>query len=309
MKTLRYAGEAALLTLLLGLCGLLPVDAASAMGGWLGRTVGPRLAASRKALDNLKHAMPELDEPARSQVIRDMWDNLGRVMTEYPHLEKIARTRTTVTNMELFDRVRDDGKPAIFIAAHLANWEVLGPTASIQCGFPLDVVYRAPNNPWSDRLLKKMRAIGKDVRSAPKSRAGARTLLKSLQDNRHVGILFDQKYNEGVPAPFFGRPAMTSAAFIHFVQKFDCPLVMIHLERLGGAHFRATALELPYKDGNGKLLPTQEVLAAAHGILENWILARPGQWLWLHRRWSERAEREYRANLAASDLPEPDRPL
>jgi lauroyl/myristoyl acyltransferase len=23
----------------------------------------------------------------------------------------------------------------------------------------------------------------------------------------------------------------------------------------------------------------------AHHILEDWISARPGQWLWLHRRW------------------------
>src|SRR5579864_313113 len=64
----------------------LPLDAASAVGGFLARTIGPRLGLSRRALKNLRRALPELGEDEARRVIAGMWDNLGRVIAEYAHL-------------------------------------------------------------------------------------------------------------------------------------------------------------------------------------------------------------------------------
>ncbi len=292
MKTIRYRTEWAVLLLFFALCRALPVDKASAIGGWIGRLVGPRLAASRKALANIAEALPDKGEAERKIILRDMWDNLGRVMAEYPHLGQIAGERTTVQDIGLFHRIRDDGQPALIIAAHLANWEVAGPAALLQGGFELDLVYRAPNNPWTDKLLKEARAVRPDLRTMPKSKAGARQIMQSLKENRHVGILIDQKYNEGIPVPFFGRPAMTSPAAVQLAQKFRCPLVMARLERLDKARFSITATEIPYLDDAGNPLPAETVLATIHGHLERWIRERPGQWLWLHRRWPSQAALE-----------------
>ena len=173
-------------------------------------------------------------------------------MAEYPHLETIARDRTTVEGLDLFHRIRDDGKPAIIIAAHLANWEVAGPVALLQGGFGTRSGLPRPNNPWADTLLKKARTLRPSLRSMPKSKTGARDIMRSLKENRHVGILIDQKYNEGIPALFFNRPAMTSPAFVQLAQKFNCPLVMARLERLPEAHFRVSAVEIPTFDAAGQ---------------------------------------------------------
>jgi KDO2-lipid IV(A) lauroyltransferase len=96
MKQMRYLIEAAALIALMTAFRLLPLDAASGLGGWLGRTVGPRLVASRRALGNLESAMPEIPAAERQKIIAAMWDNLGRVMAEYPHLEKIGRERVEI---------------------------------------------------------------------------------------------------------------------------------------------------------------------------------------------------------------------
>ena len=88
MKKIRYLCEALLLHILFLIFRLMPVDTASAIGGWLGRMIGPRLAASRKALRNLEHALPALNETEKRQIICKMWDNLGRVFAEYPHQHK-----------------------------------------------------------------------------------------------------------------------------------------------------------------------------------------------------------------------------
>src|SRR5258708_14557420 len=68
--------------------GALPIDAASALGGWLARHIGPRLGISARARRNLGAALPELSAGEIERVLRGMWDNLGRVAAEYPHLPR-----------------------------------------------------------------------------------------------------------------------------------------------------------------------------------------------------------------------------
>ena len=76
MKKLRYLAEAALLYVLMFVFRIMSVDLASDCGGWLGRTIGPRLAASRKAIRQVEEHLPDADA---EDVIRGMWENLGRI--------------------------------------------------------------------------------------------------------------------------------------------------------------------------------------------------------------------------------------
>lgn len=286
MKKIRYLFEAAGLYGLFLIFRLLPLDAASGFGGWLGRTIGPRLAASRKARRNLKRALPGLGVAEQNKIIRKMWDNLGRVISEYPHLEEIVRERTAVKGQEYLDDLfaSDDG--AIFISAHFSNWEILAPLMRVQFDTRLDATYRPPNNPWIDTLLQKCRSIGGEIRSHPKSRAGGKSLLKAARNKRYIGILIDQKYNEGLPVPFFGRAAMTNPVFVQLSQKFGARLIPVQNKRLNGARFEITVHEpLPLTTKQGEPLPADNIIQQAHQHLETWIKENPGQWLWLHRRW------------------------
>jgi KDO2-lipid IV(A) lauroyltransferase len=115
----------------------------------------------------------------------------------------------------------------------------------------------------------------------PKSSKGARDMVRVMQDGGKLGILIDQKYNKGLEVPFFGRPAMTSEAFAQLAQKFECPILPIRVERIKGCHYRVTVYP-PMAQVQDDVFQT---VKNAHHILEDWISARPGQWLWLHRRW------------------------
>src|SRR5438132_11465741 len=75
--------------LVLAIFGWLPLDAASALGGALARWIGPRLGISHRARRNLRAALPELSPTQSERTVRGMWDNLGRVAAEYPHLRHI----------------------------------------------------------------------------------------------------------------------------------------------------------------------------------------------------------------------------
>ncbi len=276
MKQVRYAIEAFVLILFYGLCDILPMTAASNLGGFIGRTIGPRLAASRKAIANLKESLPAADENS----IAGMWDNLGRVIAEYPHLSEIGQHRVTLEGADIIRSALAQNKPVILFGAHLANWEVMAPAVYHQLGLKLGLVYRAPNNPISDRLLDYARSLRGTLETLPKSKTGTRRLVQSLKEGHSIGILIDQKYNEGVAADFFGRPAMTSPAFAQLARKYDATLIPFRCERLPGCRFTIT-FETPIAaDGTD-----ENVIAKAHERLESWISAQPGQWMWLHRRW------------------------
>lgn len=276
-----------------GLCGLfraLPVDRASALGGWIGRTVGPRLRSTRTARRNLERAFPEKSPAEIDAIILGMWDNLGRVIAEYPHLDAIGAYgpggRTEVVGGEHIDALRDDGKAGILVSGHFANWEVK-PVCSRKMGLELAVVYRAPNNPYVDRLLTELRGAGGGTH-IPKGPEGARTLIRVLTKGGHVGMLIDQKMNDGMPVPFFGRDAMTAPAAAQLALRLGIPLVPARTERLDGARFRITVLPPVEPPNSGdRNADVRILMERLNALLEQWIRERPAEWLWLHRRWPD----------------------
>ncbi len=286
MKKLRYLVEALGLYILMFLLGIMPLDWASALGGWVGRSLGPRMAASRKAIHNMREAMPDLPEGDYKKMVSGMWDNLGRVMAEYPHLKKIGKERVKIKNAEIVEQLFDNDKACMMISAHMSNWEICSTSMLAQYNKHIDVTYRAPNNPWADRILTQARSLGDEIRAHSKSRKGGQSLIKSMKEGRYIGMLIDQKYNEGVAVSFFGKPAMTNPVFVQLCQKYNYPLIPIQAERIKGANFTMTIHKpLELFDSSGKALPVEEIIAEAHNIMEHWIRGRPEQWLWLHRRW------------------------
>lgn len=290
MKKFRYILEAMLLTILFGLFRLMPPQTASAVGGWIGRNIGHRLAASRKARKNLELAFPNLSDAEKTIIIKGMWENLGRVIAEYPHLERISRDHTTVEGLEILDQVRHANLPAVFIGGHIANWEILGAASLTQMKRPIELTYRPPNNPWTAKLLDRARTLNGRLTAHAKSRDGGRNILKTLKNGGLIGILIDQKYNEGVQVSFFDNPAMTNPIFVHLCQKYRCPLIPVRNIREKGCRFRIIIHPpLALFEADGTPLPVEDVIMQAHGILEDWIRDKPEQWIWLHRRWKNPA--------------------
>ena len=61
--------------------------------------------------------------------------------------------------------------------------------------------------------------------------------LDKLKRNEHLGMLIDQKMNDGIAVPFFGIEAMTAPALARFCVEVRCPVVPAHCERLKGRPF------------------------------------------------------------------------
>lgn len=298
-RRLRHLAEALGAVLALTLFRLLPVEAASNLGGWLGRRLGPRLPVTRRARRNLRLAFPTMAERETARIIEGMWDNLGRTLAEYPHLGRIAAPeagRVEVTDLDGGPPLAERLRPGILVSAHLANWEVM-PFVACRQGIDLAVIERAPNNPLVGALLERLRGVAGGRRLAKGAR-GAHEAMALLAKGGALGILADQKSSDGIVAAFFGHEAMTSAGPAQLSLRFGCPLIPARIERLGPARFRLTChapLALPQSGDRQRDLAA--LTLALNRLLEDWIRDRPEDWLWLHRRWPAAAYRQVESGI------------
>jgi KDO2-lipid IV(A) lauroyltransferase len=222
----------------------------------------------------------------RSRVIAKVWESIGRNVGELPHLAAMRETACG-PGWEMVGRENLPTGQAIFFSAHCGNWEMVLPIAH-QLGMAVSGFYRRPSNQVIDRIIRtqRMAALGPGVAMFPKGAQGARLALAHVIAGGSLGLLVDQKMNDGIAVPFFGRPAMTAPAAAQFALRFGLPLVPIRVQRLGPARVRLIcepALEVPLS-GNRQA----DVLALAtamNATVERWVRAEPGAWLWLHKRW------------------------
>ncbi|MEC7734585.1 MAG: lauroyl acyltransferase, partial [Pseudomonadota bacterium] len=101
------------------LCKLLKIDKSSKIYGYIAQTIGPFLGVSRRANDNLKKAMEELNNLERKEIIKKMWNNLGRTSAEFFNLGTLleAEDRISIKGQEILEEYKNKG--VIFVSGHL----------------------------------------------------------------------------------------------------------------------------------------------------------------------------------------------
>lgn len=283
--------EAALLWLGLAVFGAMRPETASNVGGWLGRTIGPLLPWSERARRNLRYVMPELSEAEIAAIVRGTWENHGRVFGEMAHMERMVETGRAFAlpeDVAVLAEAKGDGRPLICVGGHLSNFELVSAVAA-HCGFPVTAVYRAPNNPIVDRMWRRLRLT---TEMLPKGPVGARGALQALNAGGNLALLVDQKFNEGIAVPFFGKPAMTTPAPAFFAARYKAPVVFGWVERLGPAHYRVRAemiepTEPAANSGAARKAAVADTTAKINARLEHHIRQNLADWFWLHRRWGK----------------------
>ena len=288
-QRLRFGAEAAGFFTLIGLFRLMGLELASAVGGFLGRNLFYRTNVSTRARNNLRTAYPEMNDGGIEAILVEMWDNLGRTVAEYAHLEKLSMLgpdpRIETVNMHLTDEARATGKGVLFVSGHFANWELM-PFAATQYGIEGGEVYRPLNNPTIDRWMVRQRMTYGPKDQIAKGAQGTRRIFTLLRGGKAILLLVDQKTNEGVPAPFFGRDAMTTPAPAALALKLGAIVLPASLERLRGSRFRMTVHPpLEFAATGDSERDTLALTIRINEKIEELVRRRPSQWLWIHRRW------------------------
>ncbi len=324
--TLRHRIEYILTFGLLKMMRFIGIDAASYLSGKLLRVIGPFLRGiSRRSEENLTRIYPDWEEKKIKQVTAGVWENLGRVGGEFAHFDKFSATwdvedmraklervekiydidpaiikklqsqyqpagenaRIELKASEDFLAVLAQGKTAVYVTGHFANWEVM----SVVCSYfhiPCAILFRATNNALIDELIIKTRSVHINQWQIPKGPEGYRSFIDALKQGYSMGILTDQKFNAGIKIPLMGHDAMTPTTPTRMAIHHDVPIIPISVRRLKGANFVMTAHDRIDIPSEGDLATRIKVGSIRiNEFLSDTINEDPSQWLWLHRRWGK----------------------
>ena len=199
-------------------------------------------------------------------------------------IRKTAGSNCRSAPSSCYDRISDDGKPALIFASHLANWE-LPALAAPAHGLDAAILYRRPNIASADRIIQEMRQVNMGT-LIPAGRDAPLRLAQALKDGKHVAMLVDQYLTGGVEVTFFGRKTRANPMLARLLRQVECPIHGVRIIRLPGFRFIAELTEEipPVRDADGKI-DIQGTTQAITNVVEGWVREYPEQWLWLHRRW------------------------
>jgi KDO2-lipid IV(A) lauroyltransferase len=268
---------------------------AANFAGALLRKLGPLSKEQRTGRANLRAAFPEKSDAEIEKILAGVWDNLGRVAAEFPHLDEFHIEGVgppgpdgiiyTPETADRYERMIKSRTPTLAFSAHLANWEISAVGAKL-LGVNSAALYRRPNiRAISDAVIKlRTPLVGQLI---PTGLDAPVRLARLLQSGVHVGMMVDQHFSKGVEVIFFGRPCKANPLIALLARQTECAIRGTRVVRLpDGNRFRCEITDPiePPRDADGRI-DIQGTMQAITTVIECWVREHPEQWLWLHRRW------------------------
>jgi KDO2-lipid IV(A) lauroyltransferase len=291
---LEYAVARSLLT---GL-GLLPRPVAVATGRGVGRIAyGLSDRLRRTGFRNLELAFPEMSERERERILRGCFKNLGRLLGEFsqfPHATPESLRRIVeCEGLENLQAAQELGHGVILFTGHLGAWE-LSSFALSAFGYPINFLVRRIDNPLVERLIEKTRTRFGN-RSIDK-RAAMRPMLRTLRAGGTLGILVDlnTQPHEGIFVDFFGIPASTTSGVAALALRTGAAVLPVFApwdekRQRFVLHVDPPLPVTPTEDTKEDI---RQLTSLFTSVVESYIRRFPEQWLWIHKRWNTRPEKD-----------------
>ena len=261
---------------------ILPFKISSLICGSLVFLIAPFTKYQKRVLNNLNIAFPQKKEVEKIKISKRFWFNFGQIIGELPHIDKIISSKKVLISGH--EKIQKG--PAILIGAHLANWEFLLRVGEMS-GRRVSFVYRPINN-WILNKLQFSRNSKINADFFKKGRAAAIGMANKLKKGEVIGLTNDQILREGIMVPFFGIETPTPQAAAVMALKWNVPIYMVRVERFKGIKFKLSVEDkLKFPKHLDKDKATYEITRLISKRIEEWIIDRPEQWLWAHRRWGK----------------------
>ena len=290
MKVIKYFFEFISIISLFCIFKIIGLRNASNMGSLLGKFIGPLFRSKDVTKQNIKNAFVGIDIKKETEIINNMWSNIGRTFAEYIFLKDFRLNKTSFDHIKIkgtnyLEEIKKNNETVVFFSAHLANFELMAMELD-KFGIKCAAIYRPLNNFLLNPLMEYLRMKYICPNQIPKGRMGMREIIGRVKDGYSIALMVDQRVSEGPRVLFFNKPAHTTTIPAQLALKYNCKLVPIFLERKEDTNFEMTIHE-PYKiekTGNDQE-DTKSITLKINNIIEKMIIKNPTQWIWSHNRW------------------------
>ena len=238
---------------------------------------------------NLRNAFPEKSEKERKKIQKGFYKHLCDVLFETLKTLTISpqsiKKRLTFPGEELYGEYAQRNQNILVVMGHWGNWELTAPRFAVSPYYNLFFIYHELQNPYFDRLVKKMRTrLGN----------GAFTMQEAVRAIiRHKDILSATVFvADQTPSPkraywmdFLNQDTPVFMGPGRVSKKMNYPVLYASVKRLKRGYYELRMEEVV-------LDPTQvdseEIVERFIRLLERDIREIPETWLWSHRRWKHK---------------------
>ncbi len=285
MKNLKYFIQFILTILSFILFKILGPNLSSNLSGKIFEKIGPLFRSKKIIHDNIKNAIPNIDNKYLNQLTKNMWNNYGRVFAEYIFIKDFRQgnlsSNIEINGKEILNEIINQKKQVVFVSGHLSNFELMAMQIE-KAGVNLSTIYRPLNNIFLNPIMEKIREKYICQKQIKKGIGGMKKLVKLKNSNFSTALMIDQRVSEGIKSNFFNKQALTTTVPAQLVKKYNIPVITIYIERINNLNFKLTINEpiIFSKDST-----IESITNKLNHELEKMILNKPEQWIWSHNRW------------------------
>lgn len=243
------------------------------------------------AIDNMSHVLGlPAQHPETQRIAKKSMENYSWYLADFLSWMRMTPRRLQsrvreFSGEEHIEEALQAGKGAIFVSGHFGLWDLGG--AMLAQRFPVLIPVDELQNGAMNWIACRVRErLGIDTVPAE---MGLRAMLRQLQANRVVGMLFDRPMaGRGVPVTFFGSRAHLPSGPAALALRTGAPLVMCQCQRLKDNGLAVTVYPpiyaVPSDDDKQDIESTMQQLTDQ---LEEVIRSCPEQWYMFRAMWPQ----------------------
>jgi len=285
MKIIKYFFQFIIINIFFFVLKLFGYKIASNSGGLIGSLFGPLFRSKELIVKNIKRALPKISHDEILKLIKNMWSNYGRILSDYMFIKDFRNSKLQkyfkIEGIEILEKIKQEGKPVVFISGHFNNFELMAMEIE-KSGINLAAIYRPLNNMFMNRVMENIRTKYICKKQIKKGTSGLREILNLLKENYSIALMIDQRVSEGSSIKFFNENALTTTIPAQLVKKFNYQVIPIYIERVNKVHYKMVVQKAIDFDNNESV---EKISLKLNIWLEQMILKNPEQWIWSHNRW------------------------
>lgn len=246
---------------------------------------------------NMKASFPDKTEGDLLKIEREFYHHFCDYIVETLKLmhisEKELQRRAFVTNPEFINNLMDQGYSTFVVyMGHYGNWEWFSGSTSRFDRLKMYQIYRPLRNKAFDKLFVNLRTKFGAFGMAKQEVVRDMVTLKQNKERALAIFLADQtpsKANIHYWSDFLNQESAIYTGPERIARKMNFPAVYMDIRMVKRGYYEGTFRMLAEKP---KETPEFELTERYVRMMEITILRNPAYWLWSHKRWKYKREKQ-----------------
>lgn len=245
------------------------------------------------ATNNLSRSFPEKKPKEINAILKQTYRNMSDVFIEVMKTEKMTKKdlfeRINLENVELLNKLYDEGKSVIILTSHTGTWEWTGPRIQFEMKYDGFVAYKPLSNKHFDKYMNMLRShFFKDRMVHFKNIL--RVILSNRKELKSYILAADQtptKTEIGCWLKFMNQETGFFTGGERIASSAGFAVVYMENKRVQRGRYNVK-ISLISEDASKE--EKHAITKKYAQLLEENLKSQPDNWLWTHKRWKHKRE-------------------